>query len=72
MGSPVFTFRSPKELLVVGLALRAKLIVGPDGQRRDIVAGQAVLWSPGEEHGSGSDEGMTVVIAQASVRLPYG
>jgi hypothetical protein len=47
-------------------------VSGPDGQRKDIMAGQAVLWPPGEEHESGSDEGMTVVITQATVRLPYG
>jgi quercetin dioxygenase-like cupin family protein len=47
-------------------------VAGPDGARQDIEAGQAVLWSPGEEHGSGSDDGMTVVITQATVRLPYG
>jgi quercetin dioxygenase-like cupin family protein len=47
-------------------------VAGPDGVRQDIVAGQAVLWSPGEEHESGSEEGMTVVITQATVRPPYG
>ena len=38
--------------------------------RQPIRAGQAVLWSPGEVHESGSDEGMSVVITQSSVRLP--
>jgi len=47
-------------------------VAGPDRERRYIRAGQAVLWSPGEEHESGSDEGMTVVIAQATARLPQG
>ena len=30
-----------------------------DGEREDLVAGQAVLWEQGEEHASGSYEGMT-------------
>lgn len=47
-------------------------VAGPDGARNDIEAGQALLWAPGEEHESGSDDGMTVVITQASARLPYG
>jgi quercetin dioxygenase-like cupin family protein len=54
------------------VASGAGWVAGPDGPRQDIVAGQAVLWSPGEEHESGTDEGMTVVITQATVRLPYG
>lgn len=47
-------------------------VVGPDGVRQDIRHGQAVMWSPGEVHASGSDEGMTVVITQSTARLPYG
>ena len=43
-----------------------------DGVRQPIRAGQAVLWSPGEAHESGSDEGMSVVITQSSARLPRG
>lgn len=43
-----------------------------ENQRFDISAGEAVLWSPGENHSSGSDEGMIVVIVQSSVRLPLG
>jgi hypothetical protein len=30
-----------------------------------ISAGEAVLWEPGEEHESGSDEGMTVLVVEA-------
>ncbi len=43
-----------------------------DGVRQPIHAGQAVQWSPGEEHESGSDDGMSVVITQSSVPLPRG
>src|SRR5215469_4497272 len=45
---------------------------GQDGQLQPIRAGQTVIWSPGEYHESGSDDGMSVVIAQASSRLPSG
>jgi quercetin dioxygenase-like cupin family protein len=47
-------------------------VTAADGVRQPVRAGQAVLWSPGEEHESGSDEGMSVVITQSSVRLPHG
>jgi len=47
-------------------------VTADDGARQPVRAGEAVLWSPGEEHASGSDEGMSVVITQSSVRLPHG
>jgi quercetin dioxygenase-like cupin family protein len=47
-------------------------VTASDGARQPIRTGEAVLWSPGEEHESGSDEGMSVVITQSSVRLPRG
>lgn len=47
-------------------------VCGQDGQRLPIRAGQAVMWSPGEVHESGSDDGMSVVITQAGSRLPDG
>src|SRR5262249_48376139 len=47
-------------------------VAASDGVRQPIRAGQAVLWHPGEEHESGSHEGMSVVITQSSVRLPGG
>ena len=40
-------------------------VSGGDGQREPIAAGQAVVWDPGEEHESGSDEGMTVLVVEA-------
>ena len=40
-------------------------VSGGDGDRETIEAGEAVLWEPGEEHESGSDEGMTVLIVEA-------
>jgi quercetin dioxygenase-like cupin family protein len=40
-------------------------VSGGDGQRESIEAGEAVLWEPGEEHESGSDEGMTVLVVEA-------
>jgi quercetin dioxygenase-like cupin family protein len=40
-------------------------VSGGDGQRESIEAGEAVLWEPGEEHESGSDGGMTVLVVEA-------
>lgn len=40
-------------------------VSGGDGERSAIRAGEAVLWEPGEEHESGSDEGMTVLVVEA-------
>jgi quercetin dioxygenase-like cupin family protein len=43
-------------------------VSGGDEVRKPISTGQAVLWSPGEEHESGSDLGMAVLIVQSSHR----
>ncbi|HYZ19310.1 MAG TPA: cupin domain-containing protein [Gaiellaceae bacterium] len=40
-------------------------VSGDDGLRKQISAGEAVLWEAGEEHESGSDEGMTVLVVEA-------
>ncbi len=40
-------------------------VSGDDGEREQIRAGEAVLWQPGEEHESGSDEGMTALVIEA-------
>jgi quercetin dioxygenase-like cupin family protein len=40
-------------------------VSGGDGERETIEAGEAVLWEPGEEHESGSGEGMTVLVVEA-------
>jgi quercetin dioxygenase-like cupin family protein len=40
-------------------------VSGADGEREAISAGEAVLWEPGEEHESGSPEGMTVLVVEA-------
>jgi quercetin dioxygenase-like cupin family protein len=40
-------------------------VSGGDGVREPISAGEAVLWDPGEEHESGSEEGMTVLVVEA-------
>ena len=44
-------------------------VSGRDGERAPIHAGEAVLWEPGEEHESGSDEGMTVLVVEAESLL---
>ena len=40
---------------------------GPDGHAVPLVAGDAVLWEPGEEHASGSSGGMVAVIVESPV-----
>jgi quercetin dioxygenase-like cupin family protein len=40
-------------------------VSGSDGERVPIRVGEAVAWEPGEEHESGSDEGMTVLVVEA-------
>ena len=40
-------------------------VSGADGLRIQISVGEAVLWEPGEEHESGSDEGMTALVVEA-------
>ena len=40
-------------------------VSGADGERMPITAGEAVLWEPGEEHESGSDEGLTALVVEA-------
>jgi hypothetical protein len=45
-------------------------VAGEDGVRRPVAAGdrEAVVWSPGEVHESGSDDGMLVVIVESRTR----
>ena len=40
-------------------------VSGADGARMEISVGEAVLWDGGEEHESGSDEGMTALVVEA-------
>jgi quercetin dioxygenase-like cupin family protein len=40
-------------------------VSGGDGEREAIAAGEAVLWEPGEEHESGSEDGMSVLVVEA-------
>jgi len=40
-------------------------VSGGDGAREAVSAGEAVLWDPGEEHESGSDDGMTALVVEA-------
>ena len=39
-------------------------VAGADGGHRDIGAGRAALWEPGEEHEAGSDLGLTAVVVE--------
>jgi len=45
-------------------------VTGEDGVRRPISSGEVVLWHPGEEHESGSDTGMSVLLL-ASTTDPH-
>ena len=40
-------------------------VSGGDGERESMEVGEAVLWDPGEEHESGSERGMTVLVVEA-------
>lgn len=40
-------------------------VAGANGEQVSIAAGQAAVWDPGEEHESGTDIGMTVVVLEA-------
>ena len=40
-------------------------VSGADGARDVIAAGEAVLWEQGEEHESGSDEGMMALVLES-------
>ena len=40
---------------------------GSDGVQERLVPGDAVLWEPGEEHESGTDDGMVAVVVQTPV-----
>jgi quercetin dioxygenase-like cupin family protein len=41
-------------------------VSGSDGVRYPRGPGQGAVWEPGEEHASGSDEGLTAVIVEAA------
>jgi hypothetical protein len=38
---------------------------GGDGDRETVTRGDVVIWEPGEDHESGSDEGMTAIVVEA-------
>jgi hypothetical protein len=42
-------------------------VSGGDDERTPIERGRAALWSPGEMHASGSDEGMVACIVESDV-----
>ncbi|WNV75733.1 cupin domain-containing protein [Geodermatophilus sp. DSM 44513] len=43
-------------------------VSGPPGERRPLRAGEAALWAPGEEHASGSADGLVAVVVQCRTR----
>jgi quercetin dioxygenase-like cupin family protein len=40
-------------------------VTGADGEREAVSAGDIVVWEPGEEHESGSGEGMRALVVEA-------
>jgi quercetin dioxygenase-like cupin family protein len=42
-------------------------VSGSDGIHERLLPGDAVLWRPGEEHESGTDDGMVAVVVQTPV-----
>lgn len=45
-------------------------VAGGGGTRAPIEAGQAVLWEEGEDHESGSDDGMLAIVVEAAELEP--
>ncbi|HEX6799043.1 MAG TPA: cupin domain-containing protein [Ktedonobacterales bacterium] len=45
-------------------------VSGADGERVPIRTGQAAFWEPGEEHESGSEQGMAVMVLEAEALDP--
>jgi quercetin dioxygenase-like cupin family protein len=43
-------------------------VSGADRERRPVRVSAAALWAPGEDHESGSDEGLTAVVVQCRTR----
>ncbi len=61
--------RHPTRLWLLFLVVSGRgWVSGASGDRRPLQAGEAALWSPGEDHTSGSDEGLTAVVVQCHVR----
>jgi quercetin dioxygenase-like cupin family protein len=40
-------------------------VSGEDGRREAVSSGDVVIWDPGEEHESGSQDGMTAIVVEA-------
>ena len=40
-------------------------VTGQDGERVPIATGEAAVWTEGEEHESGTDEGMAALVVEA-------
>ena len=60
--------RHPTRLWQLFLAVEGSgWVTGSDDVRRPLAAGRAALWEPGEEHASGTDDGLTAVVVQCRV-----
>lgn len=46
-------------------------VSGPDGERHEIDAGEAVFWDRWEEHETGTDEGLTAIVIEGEGLRPF-
>ncbi len=61
--------RHPTRLWLLFLVVHGSgWVSGASGDRRVLRAGEAAVWSPGEEHASGSDDGLLAVVVQCRTR----
>jgi len=64
-------WRHPTRLWqLFSVVLGAGWASGADAVHVPVAAGDCVLWEPGEEHESGSDEGMVVVVVRQTPSRP--
>ncbi|WP_043464835.1 cupin domain-containing protein [Kitasatospora sp. MBT66] len=59
-GGTIGTHPAPVDQLFLVIAGEG-WVAGPDGHRVPVTAGDGVRWSPGEEHTSGTDHGLTAL-----------
>jgi quercetin dioxygenase-like cupin family protein len=57
--------RHPAAARQLFVVVRGSGWVAGGGEREQIAAGEAVVWEPGEEHESGSAQGMTALAVEA-------
>jgi quercetin dioxygenase-like cupin family protein len=46
-------------------------VSGDDGEAQQITSGEAVVWEEGEEHKTGSDDGMIAIVVESPELQPF-